>query len=87
MAVKTLSAGPIVNVINDPFIFIPGPAAYPPLDPVSSVIQFLTATVIAVVAGMFPGATEYPGADEYPGRGSTLAVEQMTPKTLTGVPV
>lgn len=87
MAVKTLLAGPIVNAINDPYVFIPGPAAYPPLDPVSSVIQALTATVLTLVAGTFPGSDTYPGSDLYPGRGSTLVADQMTPKTLTGVAV
>lgn len=84
MPVRTLTAYPLVDG-SDTTLFIPGPTAYPALYPVAGVIEALTATAITLVAGTFPGSTEYPGSDEYPGRGSTLVADILPPKILTGV--
>lgn len=38
---RTLIASPIVDASADPRVFVPGPAAYPPLDPVANVDRAL----------------------------------------------
>lgn len=83
---NALSASPIVDASTDTTVFIPGPAAYPPLDPVANVERALIGTgQAASVPGTYPSSVTYPGADVYPGKGSDLIEEALVPRVLTEV--
>lgn len=85
---RTLTAKPLVNTTSDPYVFVPGPTAYPPLDPVTAddLVEGLSASAVTAQAGLFPGSDTYPGSDVYPGRGSVIPATNITPRTLTETP-
>jgi hypothetical protein len=83
---RQLTAGPIVDASTDTTVFIPGPTAYPPLDPVANVERALLGSGVASsTPGTYPSSVTYPGSDVLPGKGSDLIEAAITPRVLTEV--